>query len=120
MIGEDGMEAHGPRVENALVAKVAETSMAVYDLNLFADEDVSKDRKAAKNGGKGGAAVDDQMRDMVDLESVGEVADSSSGRVFVSMGDDDDLVPTIYQFLIKVSAKISMTPYQEGPTEDSW
>lgn len=42
MIGEDGPHAHRPGMQNALVAEVAERGMAMDDLDLLADEDLSE------------------------------------------------------------------------------
>lgn len=41
------------------------------NLNLLADEDLPENRERGEDGGKGGAAVDDPMRQMVYFESVG-------------------------------------------------
>ena len=42
VISEDGIQAHRPRMQNAFVAEVAETGMAVDDLYSFPDEDLSQ------------------------------------------------------------------------------
>lgn len=79
------------------MAKTTETGMTMNNLDLLPNDDVSKDRKEGKDGGEGGLAVDDKERDMVDLEAVGEVADSSAA--FVCVGDDDHLMSPINEFL---------------------
>lgn len=93
MIGEDGAQAHGTAVEDALVTQTAEAAMAVDDLDALADEDVAEDGEAGEHRGEGGVAVDDEEGHMVDLEAVGEVADALA--VVVGVGDDDDFVATV-------------------------
>lgn len=79
------------------MAETTETGMSMNNLDLLANDDVSKDGEEGKDGGESGLAVDDKERDMVDLQTVGEVADSSAA--FVCVGDDDHLVSTIDEFL---------------------
>ena len=70
--------------------------MAMHNLNLLSDNDVAKDGKEGKHSGESSLSVDDKEGDMVDLEAVGEVADT--GAPFVSMGDDDDFMAAVDQF----------------------
>ena len=84
-------------MKNGLVAQVAKTSMAVDNLDLFADDDVAEDGEEGKDGGKRRFAVDDEERDVVDLETIGQVSDACAAGVCV--GYDDDFVAAVYEFL---------------------
>lgn len=97
MVCEDCPQSHGPSMQNGLMAQTAETSMAVYDLDAFAYDNVAEDWEEREDSGKGGLAVDDEEGHVVDLEAVGEVAHTCSTGVGVR--DDDDLVSTIDEFL---------------------
>jgi hypothetical protein len=79
------------------MAETAQTGMTMNNLDVLANDDISKDGEEGKDGGEGGLAVDDKERDVVDLEAVGEVADS--GAAFVCVSDDDHFVSTIDEFL---------------------
>lgn len=63
--------------------------MAVYDLDLLADQDGSKGREEREEIGKGVLTCNDLIRDVVDFQAVGEVAYACAVRVGV--GYDDDL-----------------------------
>ena len=95
MIGKDGPQPHGSRVENALVAQAAQAPVAVDDFYPLPNEDVSEDGKEGEDGGEGGLAVDDEEGHVVDLEPVGEMADALA--VVVRMRDDDDFVSPVNQ-----------------------
>lgn len=77
------------------MAEAAQTGMTMDDLNLLSDENVAKDWKAREDRWHSRLAVDDQKRDMVDLEPIGEVVDS--GPTMVCMGNDDDFMASIDQ-----------------------
>lgn len=79
------------------MAEATETGVSMYNLNLLANDNVAEDWKERKDCRKGGLAVDDEERDMVDFESVREVANSSSS--FVCMSDDNHFVSTVDEFL---------------------
>jgi len=81
------------------MAQVRETSMTVYNLDLLADEDLAEDRERAEDSWEGGATIYDPVREMVDFEAVGEIADSSARRVVVGVSYDDYAVATIDEFL---------------------
>ena len=83
------------------MAQATETSMAVYNLDSFANHDVAKHREEGEDGGEGGLAVDDEKGHVVDLEAVCEVAHSCSTGVCVR--DDYDFVTTIDEFLELIS-----------------
>jgi len=71
--------------------------MAVDNFNLLSNDDISKDGEEGENSGKSGLSVDNEEGDMVDFKAVGEIA--NSGSAFVSVGDDDNFVATIDEFL---------------------
>ena len=76
--------------------------MAVHDLDAFADEDLAQDGEGGEDGGEGGLAVHDPVREVVDLDAVGEVADAGAAGVIgcaIGVGDDDDFVATVDEFL---------------------
>lgn len=96
MVRKHGAQPHGARMQNRLMAETAQTGVAMHDLDLLADDNVAEDGEEGEDGGHGRFPVDDEERDMVDLESVGEVADP--GAALVRMGDDDNLVAAIDEF----------------------
>ena len=79
------------------VAQVAKTRMPMYNLHLFANDNVSKDGEEGEYRGKGGFAIDYKEWDMVDFDAIGQVSDPCS--ICVCVCKDDDLVSSIYQFL---------------------
>lgn len=93
VVREDGAQPHAPRVEDSLVAEVAQTRVAVHDLDALADADVAEQREEGEDGREGGLAVHDEEGDVVDLEAVGEVADALA--IVVGVGDNDDLVAAV-------------------------
>jgi hypothetical protein len=74
--------------------------MTMDDLDLLPDEDVAQDGEKGEHCWHSGFAIDDQERDMVDLETIGEIVDSCP--TFVGVGDHDDLVATIDQLAGKL------------------
>lgn len=70
--------------------------MSMYNLDLFAYNDVSKYRKEREHGGECGFAMDDEEGHMVDFESVGEI--SYSGAALVGMCYHNDFVTAIDEF----------------------
>ena len=66
------------------------------DGDSFSDNYVPEDGKERKDGWEGGFAVDYEKRDMVDLETVGQVA--YTGAPFVGVRYDDYFVATINEF----------------------
>jgi hypothetical protein len=102
VIGKNGPQPHGPRMQYRLVAQATETGMAVYYLDTFADHNVTKDGKEREDGRKRGLSVDDEEWDVVDLEAVGEV--SYACATSVGVGDDNHLVASINEFLQLVRA----------------
>lgn len=78
------------------MTETAETSMAMYDLNFFSYDDVAENRKEGEDSRHGRFAVDHEEGNMVDLEAIGEIADSSP--TLISMGDNDYLVTSVDEF----------------------
>jgi len=79
------------------MAETAQASVPMYNLNLFANDDIPEDGEKGEHRGHGRLAVYDKERDMVDFEAIGEI--SNSGPSFVRMGDDDDFMSAIDKFL---------------------
>jgi hypothetical protein len=105
-------EAHSPGVEQAFVAQIAEGCMAVHDLDLFADENLSQMWKRGEDGWEGRGAVHHPMREVIDLESVGQVSDAGSAGVAVvrwpvGVGDDYDLVAAVNELLVQASEQVA-------------
>jgi len=96
VVGEDGSEPHGPRMQDGLMAQAAKTSMPMDNLDAFADGDVSEDGKEGEDGWEGRLAVDDEEGDIVDLEAVGQVAYARTASIGVCY--DNDLVSTVDEF----------------------
>jgi hypothetical protein len=97
VICKDGPQAHGPGMQNSFVAQATKASMAMYDLDSFADHNVAEDGKEGEDSGERRLAVDDQEGDIVDLEAICKVSHACSASVGVS--DDNDLVAPIDEFL---------------------
>ena len=76
--------------------------MSVYYFGALADHDVAKDWEEREDGWKRGLSVDDQKRDVVDLEAICEVSHTSPTSV--GMSDNNHLVATINEFLKPVRA----------------
>lgn len=96
MIREDSPQTHCPCMQDGFVAETTQTAMAMHNLNLFSYNNVAKYWEEGEDGGKSRCTIDDEERNMVDLEPVREVSDSSSS--FVCMSDYNDLVPSIDEF----------------------
>lgn len=97
MVCEDRPQPHRSSVQNSLVAETAETSMAMYNLDAFAYDNIAEDGEEGEHRGKRGLAVDDEEGHIVDLQTIGEVSHTCSAGVRVS--DDYDLVSTVDEFL---------------------
>jgi hypothetical protein len=65
---------------------------------LFSDYDVPEDGEEGKDRRHGRLSVDDEERNMVNLEPIGEIMHSSSS--LICMRDDDDFVSSVNEFLI--------------------
>jgi len=78
VVGEYCPQPHGSRVQNPLMTKTAEASMAMDNLDTFSDKDVSEDGEKGEDGWECGLSVDDEKGHMVHFESVGEIAHTLS------------------------------------------
>lgn len=95
VVGEDGAKAHSSCVEDGFMAETTQTGVTVNDLDLLSDDNVAEDREEGEDRGKGALSVDNEKRDMVDLQAVREIAYPCPP--FVRVCDDDDLVSAIDQ-----------------------
>lgn len=96
MIRKDRPQSHSSRVQNGFMAHATQTSMSMHDLNLFPNHDIAKDWEEGEDRRKGSRSVDDQKRNMVDLQSIRKVSHSSSSLIGVR--DDHDFMASIYEF----------------------
>ena len=71
----------------------------MYDLYLFADEDLPQDRERAEYSRESGASIHDPVWQMVDLDAVRKVSYACPRGRVVRVGDYDDTVAAINQFL---------------------
>ena len=102
--------------------------MAVYDFYLLTDKDLSQDWEGAEYSRESGAPVDDPVRQMIDLDTVREVPNTCTIWRVVGMGDDDDTVAAINQFLALSALRVHIIHqlhWQSGTvdrsrTDDSW
>jgi hypothetical protein len=97
MIREDGPQPHSAGMKDSFSAKATQTCMAMNDINVLSNDNVSKYGEEREYGRECCFAVDDEEWDVVDLESVGEITDS--GSPFVCMRNNDDFVSPIDEFL---------------------
>ena len=91
-------QSHSPRMQYGLMAQTTQAGVSMYDSNALANNNIAEDGKEGEDGGEGGLAVDNPEWDVVDLETVGKISDAFP--TVVRMCDDDDLVSTIYEFLV--------------------
>lgn len=84
-------------MKNSLSTEATQTSMAMNYVNLLPDDDVAEYGEKREDGRECRFAVDDEEWNMVDLQSIGEVSDSSAS--FVCMGNNYDFVSPIDKFL---------------------
>lgn len=99
VICEDRVQTHGPRVQQAFVAQIAERGVAVHNLDLLTNENLAQQWKRAEDGRESGRAVNHPMREMVDLDTVRQIAYATAARIVVGMCDDDDIMATVDEFL---------------------
>ena len=72
-----------------------QTCVAVHNLNLFSDNDITEDWEEGEHRRHSRLAIDYEERNMVDLQAIRQVSNPSS--TFVSMCYDNDLMPTVYK-----------------------
>jgi hypothetical protein len=70
MIRKHRPQIHRPGMQDSLMAKTAQARMAVHNLNLFPDDDVSKYRKKGEDCWKSGFSIDDKEWYMIYFEAV--------------------------------------------------
>lgn len=91
--------------------------MPMDNLDLFANDNVPKDREEWEYRGHSRLAVYNEERNMVDFEAIGKVSDS--GAAFVGMCDNDDFVTSVNEFLVRLAS--CMWPNEKGRrTVDNW
>ncbi len=95
MIRKHCPQPHRPRMQYRLMTKAAEASMTVNNLNPLPQDNVAKDWKERKDRRHRRFSVDDEEWNMVDLEAIGQITDTSA--TFVGVCNNDDLVPAIDQ-----------------------
>ncbi len=74
--------------------------MTVDDLDLLSNEDLPKKRKRREHGWKSRRAVYDPVWQMIDLEPVGKVSDSTAVGIVVCVRDDYYSMASVDQFLL--------------------
>lgn len=84
-------------MQYSLMAQTTKTGMAMYNLNPLADGDIAKYGEEGEDGWERRLAIDDKEGNVVNLEPVGQV--SYACPASVGMCDDNDLVPSIDEFL---------------------
>lgn len=101
MVREHSAKAHGPGMKNSFMAETTQAGMPVDNLDLLANDNVPENGEEGENRRHSGLAVYNEERDVVDLESIGKVADP--GASFVGMGNDDHFVASVNKFLGSMS-----------------
>lgn len=80
-----------------LATEITQTGVSVDDLDGLSNDNVAEHWKKGEDGWEGGLAVHGPEGDIVDFEAIGKIADPCAALVCV--GDDDDFVATINEFL---------------------
>ena len=111
MVRKHGPQTHCARMKYGFMAETAQAGVSVHNLNLFPDDNVSEHGKEGKDRGHGRLSVYNEEGHMVDLEAIGEIP--HSGSSFVCMGNYDDFVATIDEFLDLVS-NLALPFFQYG------
>lgn len=93
VIREYRPQPHCSRMEYALMAKTAQTTVTVNYLYTLSNEDVSQDGEEGENRGERSLPVDDEKGHMVHFQPIGEIAHTFS--VVMGVRDDDDLVASV-------------------------
>jgi hypothetical protein len=75
--------------------------MAMYDLDLLANDDVTKHREKGEHGGHSCRTIDDEKWYMIDFKAIGKI--SYAGSTLVSVCNDDNFMAAINQFLENTS-----------------
>ena len=69
--------------------------MSMYNLDLLPNDDIAQDGKCREDSWKCRFSIHDQERDMIDLESIGEIVNTCPALVDVC--DDHDFVASVYE-----------------------
>jgi len=77
------------------MTQATQTGMPMYYLNLFSYDNIPEHREERKDRRKGCFAIDDEKGNMVDFETIGEVAYTCATLVRVC--NYYDLVSAIYE-----------------------
>lgn len=88
-------------MENCLNAEATQTGMSMNNLDLFSNDNVSKDREEREDGWKGSFAIDNEKWHVVDFETIREVMNTCS--TIIGMRDNDNLVSSINELLRIIS-----------------
>lgn len=78
MIGKDRPQTHRTCVQDALMAQITERCMAMHNLNLLANEDLSEQWKGAEDCRESRAAIYHPVWKVVDLDPVREVSNTGT------------------------------------------
>lgn len=70
--------------------------MPMHNFNFFPQYEISKYGKEGKYSGKRRLSIDDEERNVIDLQTVGEIADSCA--TFVGVGDYDNFMAPVDEF----------------------
>lgn len=96
MIRKHRPQPHSPSMQYGLMTQTAQACMPMHDFDLLSEYNIPKYRKERKDSRESGFSIDDEERNMVDLEAVRKV--SNAGSSFIRMSDDDDLVAAVDEF----------------------
>lgn len=90
VIGEDGTNAEHTGMNQRFESKCRKGRVAVHDVDSFAQQDLTKQRKRVQNGRQYALVVNDHERQVVYFESVRHVPDA--GAVIVRVSDYNHFV----------------------------
>jgi hypothetical protein len=99
-------------MQDSFTTKSAQTGVSMDNLDLFSKDNIPENWEERKDSRHCRFTIDDEKRDMVDLEAVGEIPDS--GPAIVRMGDDDDFVAAVDEFLFDLLSVESDEGYVMG------
>lgn len=97
MIREDRPQAHSTRMEDGLPTKATQTCMSMDNFNVLSNDNIAEYGEKGEDGRECRFAIDDQEWDVVDFEPICEITDS--GPSFICMGNDNDFMASIDEFL---------------------
>lgn len=84
-------------MEDCFSTEATQTCMAVYNIDVLPDHNIAEYGEEREDGGEGRFAINDEEWDVIDLETISEVA--NPGPPFVCMCNDNDFVASVYEFL---------------------